>query len=215
MFAAICGNNAYMKPRNSPQPPRIYQLKITLQHCKPAIWRRVLVKGESTLDNLQSIIKTSMGWAGGHLHDFCFNGVYYGAPESVDDLGFEDETKVTLQDLLPEKKSSFSYTYDFGDNWLHKIVVEDIMDADPERSYPVCIKGSGACPPDDCGGVPGYYQMLEALADPKHPEHRSMRNWVGYEFDPAEFSVNWVNKQLQENAARPVPKSKRAVRKRL
>ena len=203
-----------MKPRNSPELPKIYQLKVTLQHTKPAIWRRILVKGESTLDELEMIIKTAMGWAGGHMHDFCFDGIYYGSPESMDELGFEDETKFTLQDLIAEPKSSFTYTYDFGDDWRHKIAVEDIMDADPERIYPVCLKGAGACPPDDCGGVPGYYQMLEALGDPKHPQHRSARNWMGYEFDSEEFSVIWVNKQLQEKVAARAAGAKRPTRKR-
>lgn len=195
----------------------MYQLKISLNGSKPSIWRRILVGGKTPLDELERVIKTSMGWAGGHMHDFCFDGIYYGSPENQDELGFEDETEVTLQDLITKSKSSFTYTYDFGDNWLHKITVEDIMDADPECAYPVCIKGAGACPPDDCGGILGYYRMLEALRDPKHPEHRSIRNWVGYEFDPAEFSLNWINKQLQERAAASAmdkPARKKIVKKR-
>ncbi|MGV3772260.1 MAG: plasmid pRiA4b ORF-3 family protein [Verrucomicrobiales bacterium] len=192
-----------MKPRNTPELPKIYQLKITLRYSKPSIWRRILVPGGTTLDELERIIKIAMGWAGGHMHDFCLNGVYYGSADNMDELGFADETKYTLQELITEPKSTFSYTYDFGDDWRHNIVVEKIMDTDPELTYPLCLKGAGACPPDDCGGIPGYYQMLEALGNPKHPEHRSLRNWVGYEFDPTEFSVLWVNKQFAALSEKP------------
>jgi hypothetical protein len=195
-----------MKPRQTPEPAKIYQLKIELKFTKPTIWRRLLIRGDVYLDELEHYIKLTMGWVGWHMHDFCFDGVYYGDARSCADLDFEDETKSKLSDLITEAKQKFTYTYDFGDDWRHQITVEKIMDADPELAYPICVKGAGACPPDDCGGVPGFYHMISVLKDPKHPEHRSMRNWVGYDFDPNEFSVAWVNKKLQQPSGKKTQK---------
>jgi hypothetical protein len=79
------------------------------------------------------------------------------------------------------------YVYDFGDDWVHKVVVEKVLPADPRISYPVCVAGKRACPPEDCGGVWGYREFLAAISDPDHPEHEEMLEWVGGAFDPEEF----------------------------
>jgi hypothetical protein len=88
------------------------------------------------------------------------------------------------------------YTYDFGDSWEHAIVVERVLPPEPGVPYPVCIDGKLQGPPDDCGGVPGYYNLLEAICDPAHPEHENLMDWVGGEFDPDAFSVEEVNRRL-------------------
>jgi hypothetical protein len=88
------------------------------------------------------------------------------------------------------------YTYDFGDNWDHAIVLEKELPADPHAAYPVCADGQLACPPEDCGGIPGYYDLLDALADPSHPRHDELRDWTGDEFNPQAFSVDKINRLL-------------------
>jgi Plasmid pRiA4b ORF-3-like protein len=175
----------------------IYQLKISLQGSKPPIWRRVLVDNGITLAQLHEIIQAAMGWFGFHLHSFTINGVDYSDPDLIDDSDIEDEGKAKLSRLIAGEKAKFSYTYDFGDNWEHVILVEKILPADPDTQYPICIKGKGACPPEDCGGIWGYASFLEAINDPEHPEHEEMLEWVGGEFIPDEFNLEEVNKFLK------------------
>ena len=90
---------------------------------------------------------------------------------------------------MARKGGRFRYTYDFGDWWEHDIAVEDILVADADKRYPLCVDGAGACPPEDVGGAYGYREFLAALADPGHPEHEAMRGWVGRAFDPTAFDA--------------------------
>ena len=136
-----------------------------------------------------------MGWAGGHLHQFIDGEDYYGPPDLED---AENENRVRLNQIAPAEKARFLYEYDFGDSWEHDILVEKILPAEVGVKYPVCLKGARACPPDDCGGVWGYADLLEALKDPAHPEHKEMLEWIGGELDPEAFDLEEVNKMLQE-----------------
>lgn len=177
----------------------LYQLKITLKWSKPPIWRRVVVRADMRLDRLHDVIQKVMGWTNSHLHQFILGRTYYGEP----DLEFEDmgskmlnEKKFTVADLAPAAKKKFIYEYDFGDGWAHNIVVEKTLPADPAFKHPFCLAGANACPPEDCGGMGGYYNLLEALADPKHPEHDEMVEWLGGGFDPAEFDLDGRNAVL-------------------
>jgi hypothetical protein len=106
-----------------------------------------------------------------------------------------NEAKVKLEDVLGEK-SKFLYSYDFGDDWRHEIVVEKVLPSDPKVTYPVCMKGKRACPPEDCGGPWGYVELLDILADRKHPEHKSRKEWLGGDFDAEEFALDRVNAEL-------------------
>src|SRR5262249_4936275 len=96
----------------------------------------------------------------------------------------------------------FRYTYDFGDNWRHTIQVEKVLAPAAGERYPKCVKGKRACPPEDCGGVWGYAELLEALADPKHKRHEELKEWVGGEFDPEAFDIEAVNDELQALSTR-------------
>jgi hypothetical protein len=177
------------------QPKLTYQLKISLKGAKPPIWRRVLVPSDIRLDLLHLVIQGTMGWFDCHLHQFDAKGVYFGVP--TDDFGggfdIEDETMVKLHDLLHREKQSMNYEYDFGDGWVHKITLEQVLPYDKAQTLPVCIKGKRACPPEDCGGVWGYEALLKVLADPADPEHESMLEWVGGPFDAEEFDVRAAN----------------------
>jgi hypothetical protein len=88
------------------------------------------------------------------------------------------------------------YTYDLGDSWEHAIVLEKQLPLDPNASYPVCTDGELACPPDDCGGIPGFYDLVEAIADPNHEQHEELKDWLGYDFNPMAFSIDSVNQML-------------------
>src|SRR3954454_11861123 len=159
-----------MKSPAKPSP--VYQLKVTLLGSKPPIWRRLLVPASITLASLHSILLCAMGWNGGHMHQFEGpDETQYGTPEPELDFHVTDEARVRLDRVLRGVKQSMLYLYDFGDGWEHKVVVEKILPASDGLQVPICIDGKSACPPDDCGGIWGYADFLEAIGDPKHSSH--------------------------------------------
>lgn len=176
------------------------QLKIELQGVRPKVWRRVLVPSTVRLSKLHMILLRAMGWEGGHLHEFEFDQGRYGIPDpDWPDESMDDESKVTLTKALAGS-NTFIWLYDFGDSWTHKIRVErvDTMPEELKLQFPMCLAGSGTCPPEDVGGAPGYAAFLQAIADPEHPEHDDMTEWIGAPFDPQAFSVQEVQDRLYE-----------------
>lgn len=177
---------------------QVLQLKISLDHIKPSIWRRVLVQDSMTLGELHHVIQVAMGWSDSHLHEFEISGVAYGV---LDDESFQDESffvvldewQFALSSLALREKQRIKYTYDFGDDWRHSVVVEKFLQVDASLNYPLCIKGKRACPPEDCGGPWGYADFLEAIGDTTNPEHDEMLEWIGEEFEPEEFDIEETN----------------------
>ncbi len=180
------------------QLKNIYQIKISLIGAKPPIWRTVLVPSNLKLAAFHDVIQVAMGWTESHLHQFIANQVFYGIPDDEFELEMEDETKYKLSQLLKKEKESLIYEYDFGDSWEHKILLEKILPFDTKTALPVCIKGKRACPPEDCGGIWGYEELLKTISDPKHPEREDMLEWLGGEFDPEEFDLEGINEDLAE-----------------
>jgi hypothetical protein len=178
----------------------VHQLKITLRYTRPPIWRRLLVPSEILLSDLHDVIQIAMGWTGGHLHQFEVAGVYYTDFDEDDllDARSEGETKTRLNAIAPREGGKLRYDYDFGDGWDHSIIVEKVLPRERGRKYPVCLAGRRACPPEDCGGPHGYSNLLEALQDPKHPDHKDLAEWIGGEFDPEAFDLEAVNKLLRD-----------------
>lgn len=175
-----------------------YQLKITLRGVsKPPVWRRIAVQADLTLGLLHEVIQQAMGWEDGHMHVFSTPRGDYGIRDP--ELGHADEGKVTLAQVLARPGARMSYTYDFGDDWEHDIVLEKVLPPHPAASLS-CLAGKGACPPEDCGGVWGYASLKEALADPDHQEHEDLLDWLGLDsaadFDPADFRLDEVNARL-------------------
>ena len=175
----------------------IYQIKITLQDSHPPIWRRIQVRGDTSLDELHDIIQIVMGWTDSHLHQFIVDETYIGPydPE-YPEPPMSDETQFTLSQIAEDQGSAFIYEYDFGDSWYHELLVEEIVPAQEAR-YPVCLAGERACPPEDVGGVWGYEEFLDAMRDPDHPEHEDYVEWIGGEFDPETFDLEAVNAALR------------------
>ncbi len=175
----------------------VYQLKATILETKPPIWRRVLVDGDTTLARLHDILQAAFGWWNCHLHEFEIEGVRYGTDDG-EDWGDppKNERRFRLRNVV-QAGSSFLYVYDFGDYWRHKVTVEKILPAGPGATWPACIGGRRACPPEDCGGPWGYQSFLEAISDPDHEEHERMLEWVGGTFDPDAFDPNDFHHQLK------------------
>lgn len=186
-----------LAPDTPPLPANaVYQLKISLEGSRPPIWRRVLVPGEFTLADLHHVVQIVMGWESYHMHRFEAGGVNYGEPDP--NLEFVNDAAVTLLQLFKRPKFKFRYEYDFGDSWRHTLVVEKIMEPQAGEEYPMCLAGKQACPPEDVGGVWGYYSFLEAMDDARHPEHKRMREWYGRKFDPDKFDLDAVNRKLAQ-----------------
>jgi len=181
----------------------VYQLKVTLKESKLPIWRRFQVAGNVTLHRLHLILQDVMGWTNSHLYRFDIGGIEYSIPDPVEDdfneLHFVDSRRTKLSKVVSREKATFTYEYDFGDSWEHQIVVEKILPAEPGGQYPVCLAGIRACPPEDCGGVWGYEELLEVISDPLHEEYESMMEWLGGSFDPEEFDINQVNRVLRRS----------------
>jgi hypothetical protein len=179
----------------------IYQVKITLRDSKPPIWRRLLISSETTLAQLHDIIQTAMGWYDSHLHMFTIHNERYSMPYDPDhlsELDARDSGRVKLSKLVMAEGEKFTYEYDFGDGWEHTIVIEKILPPDPKQQLPMCVKGKRACPPEDVGGVWGYDNFLEAINNPKHPEHKMYKEWIGGKFDPEAFDLDGVNQVLRQ-----------------
>ena len=181
-------------------PAQIYQLKVTLQGSHPSIWRRIQTPGDIFLPRLHAVLQIAMGWTNSHLHAFKVAGKFYSEP-SPDYEGLMDvvdERQVHLGQIAPGVGSRFVYEYDFGDSWEHELVVEKILPAQEGTQYPLCLGGKSACPPDDVGGIWGYSEFLEAIRDPRHPEHDEWLQWAGGQFDPTAFDLPEVNKLLRD-----------------
>jgi hypothetical protein len=172
-------------------------------NLRPAVWRQILIRGSVKLSKLNAILLMTMGWDGGHMHQFVIGGTDYAVVDPVFRLGvwdnppMLDENKVTLAGALGDRKS-FTHLYDFGDKWENRVKVEKILPADPDLRSPVCLAGRNACPPDDVGGGPGYIAFLDAIVDPSHEDHEELLEWCGGGFDPDAFDLAAVNERLSK-----------------
>ncbi|MDR9437783.1 MAG: SEC-C metal-binding domain-containing protein [Thiohalophilus sp.] len=173
---------------------KIYRILVCLRHVEPSVWRRIEVTADTELGDLHSIIQIAMGWEDAHPHAFRIGKRLYGDPASLPQAE-QDEFDVTLADLVGEG-DTIVYDYDFGDGWEHELKIEQVLVPEAETTSPRCLAGEGACPPEDCGGPPGYANLLAALADPAHEAHDDALEWLGEEFDPAEFNIEPVNEML-------------------
>ena len=181
----------------------IIQLKFTLQCTKPPIWRRVLVDKQTTFFELHHIIQIAMGWFNYHLYEFKIHNYRIGEPnEEFEDIGFSkdkiiDASTITLDSIITDIKEKFIYEYDFGDGWKHQVIVEKFLQRDSKTKYPICIDGKLNCPPEDCGGVGGFYRMLEIIENKKHPERKEIVEWLGGNYDSGYFDRDEINIELK------------------
>ena len=163
----------------------IIQMKISLDGIRPQIWRRFIVESSISLERLHEIIQIVMGWENCHLYSFSIGGD-------------EASKKMTLKELGLREKETIGYIYDFGDNWEHAIVVEKIASSDKKIITPRCLAGARNCPPEDCGSIPGYEDIVEAMKKPKSRKAREYIEWLGDIYNPAKFDISEINNNLKE-----------------
>ena len=181
----------------------LYQLKVVLLGVAPPVWRRLHVPGNAKLDWLHAALQVAVGWTNSHLHQFtvgeaCYSDTSHYFAEFEDDQEILEESTFTLRQIAPQEGDVFRYDYDFGDSWEHEITVEKILPNPAAASFALCLEGARACPPEDCGGIPGYEELLKILKNRKHPEHKRMKEWLGRPFDAAAFDEEKTNFWLRK-----------------
>ncbi len=186
------------KRKKSDGPAPIYQIKVGLRGAKPPIWRRLEISADTSLAALHSVIQAVFDWDSCHMHAFQTPYGEFGVPDA--ELGHEPEAPVTLEQVAPAERAKIRYLYDFGDDWDHEILVEKLLERRAEVTYPRCTGGRREAPPEDCGGIWGYQELLDVLADPRHPEHEDRLEWLGLDtpedLDPAAFDKHEITERL-------------------
>ena len=184
----------------------VYQFKVSLQEIKPTIWRRIQVPSKYSFWDLHVAIQDAMGWLDYHLHAFRVRPKHKRKPIEIGIPSDEWEGeavipgwKVPITEYFTEPGQTMEYEYDFGDSWHHEILVEAILLKEKDTEYPKCIGGERACPPEDCGSISGYYELLKILSNPNHPEHEENNNWLKghaknyHPYDPEKFKPEEVH----------------------
>jgi hypothetical protein len=163
----------------------INEIKVKLEYIEPAVTRTLQVPSNIRLDRLHLTLQAAMGWTNSHLYVFQAEGATWGLPDPDFGADVLPANKTTLAKVLEVTgASSISYIYDFGDSWEHKLHIGKVTGPIPGELYPRLTEISGRCPPEDVGGFPGYEGFLDAMANPKHPEHAHLKEWYGASFDP-------------------------------
>jgi hypothetical protein len=197
---SLTGPGKQVRAQKGQDGRQVYQIKVALLETEPSIWRRFLVPSSVTLHRLHLILQDVMGWSNYHLYRFKIGSEEYGEPHpdnEFNELNFKNSRRTKLGQVVTKKGKVFQYEYDFGDSWEHMLLVEDILEYQPDMRYPVCLTGERACPPEDCGGPHGYADLLETIADPGHEDYQDMMTWLGGNFDPDAFDIEIVNLKLK------------------
>jgi len=192
------GSRRVTSRRITPLSGEAWVLRIELRDSTPLIHRTILVPANITLRKLHVTLLWAMGWYGGHLHEFIINDTHYGEPDpDYPEPDLKNEQRVRLEKALGGART-FDYIYDYGDAWWHHVTLLERTRFEGPLDSPWCLDGANACPPEDVGGIPGYEDFVQIMADPSHPEHENMTQWHGGPFDAAAFDLNEVNQRLME-----------------
>jgi Plasmid pRiA4b ORF-3-like protein len=195
-------------------PIPIYRLRIALPYLDPPIWRRLEISSAIPFSMLHNAIQAVMGWDNCHLWAFYVGKTEISPREEMDyaqrgSPRGRPADSTALDEMLAGEGATFQFVYDMGDSWEHEITVEAVLTPETDVQYPRCTEGARACPPEDCGGFPGYMNILEAISDPKHPEREELLDWIGEDFDPEAFDIDAVNGRLQPRKRRPQKAAKK------
>ena len=170
-------------------------LRIEIEDIEPLIWRRVAVRTSMNLSSLHQVIQATMGWLDYHLWEFVANESKYGIliPDDPDwNRRINNAANTKLCVALATGITEIGYTYDIGDNWQHRIIVELIKPAEAAASYPQFLGGERRCPPEDCGGPPGYFEFIENIASKRSKKAREALEWYGGPYDPDDIDEQQI-----------------------
>ena len=181
---------------------RALAIRITLRDVEPPVWRDVAVRESSSLNDVHTVIQACMGWADRHLYEFRWKGQVCGTSDPESEANYPGVDEVRLRELKLNPGDTIDYLYDYGDGWEHQVEVVSTMELDPKLAYPVCVGGHGSCPPEDCGGPPGYEQLQAAMADPDGKGSGELLEWLGNSSVPEAFSVVEANTRLSGKSDR-------------
>ncbi|MCD6501167.1 plasmid pRiA4b ORF-3 family protein [bacterium] len=178
---------------------KAYQFKIELCNIEPKIWRRILVPEDYSFWDLHIAIQCAMGWEDCHLNEFIIDHpltgvkVRIGYPrDELEDIKFvTDDYETPIKDYFNSKNRIAEYLYDFGDDWKHDIILEEIIEMNEPGELPKCLDGERACPPEDCGGVFGYCKIIEALEDIDNPKFVELLEKHG-DYAPEKFNKDEI-----------------------
>lgn len=175
-----------------------YTFKIDLFNTEPLVSRKVKVSSETTLYLMHHIIQTVMGWENRHLYEFTINNLRFADSRLVDeDFGeIIDVKTVLLEDVFPKNGTTAIYLYDFGDGWKHQLELIEVSNAPQNELLPSFVSGQNACPPEDCGGIYRYREIIEILADPSQEEYESIAESLGLRFNPNKLNRIKIEKEL-------------------
>lgn len=207
----MTGRSTRPRPGGAASFHEICTLRIELVGSDPLIWRELDVPTSVTLKVLHDIVQAGMGWFDVHLWEFTIDGRRYGPPMEEDRTAEPRRmaARVRLRDVLAGPTTTIDYLYDFGDSWEHRLTVGQVRQGDPDTEYPRYVAGAQSGPPEDCGGLPGFYAMLDALADPDHPDHDAIADWLD-DYDP-----DVIDDLPMRYALSRIARQRNAARKRL
>ncbi|AUJ63508.1 hypothetical protein B9057_03920 [Aestuarium zhoushanense] len=182
---------------------KIARIRIELEHIAPLIWRCVDVSLTTNLCALHEIIQAVMPWENYHLYQFAVGECVYGEPDPEDAVWgrkIYQAKGMRLGTLVDRGVTELLYTYDFGDDWQHRVIVEEVIEATPGTDYPLFIDGERTAPPEDVGGPPGFMDFVEAMAKTRHPQRKDLVRWYGGPFNPVDFGADRIAESIRSIA---------------
>ncbi len=179
---------------------QFYELKVTLVDTDPSVWRTFLIETDVTFNELHYVLQAVMGWTNSHYYVFRRDMMTISPSSRHDPIDSTsndlDASKTAIAEFFKHKGDAIEYTYDFGDSWEHLIELKEIVEHE-DIHLALCLEGERACPPEDCGGIPGYLELVNVMQDPDSEEYEEMVEWLGEPYDSDHFDINQVNADLE------------------
>jgi pRiA4b ORF-3-like protein len=177
---------------------KVFSLRLQVVGCSPRIWRRILVRETMWVTRLHDCIQIAFDWFDYQTHAFVLDNLRFGNPLQKDDQTIEDDRDITLADFDLGSRERFLYEYNFGSGWQVEIKVEKSTLVEKGHVYPLVVAGERAGPPEDCGGLEAFHDMLACIKEPDSDLGREWLEWLGPHYNPTACDVEKINKNLRK-----------------